>query len=174
MSDNAKIGWCFDCSILLSRSLYEQGAHPTIVQRSSTCVMFVCFPTGSIDFTLSRLLKCQIHTEFLEIYDSWDVSWSQCASWPRRFIQLYNPLTLCFGRSICHSTVLKDSPVLLTCTNQPLAQGLTSHIAQQDQTLLEDLNKAGFRTNLGPYNLGIGGAVCLLVSKFTPEIESSD
>jgi len=39
----------------------------------------------------------------------------------------------------------------------PLTQGLVRHIAQVDAKLIGDLNKVGFKTNLGHMDTGIGG-----------------
>jgi hypothetical protein len=46
--------------------------------------------------------------------------------------------------------------------NKPMIQGLTGYMAQLDQVMLEGLNKAGFKTNLGVNDTGIGGSVCSL------------
>jgi len=99
----------------IAQDLFEQGAQPTIVQRSSTYVV-----------STSTFLSAQISGMYPD---------------PS---QLPNQ-----GDLIAFST-----PPFFA---RPLAQGLTAYMAQLDQVLLEGLNKAGFKTDLGVDSLGIGG-----------------
>ena len=45
-----------------------------------------------------------------------------------------------------------------------MAQGLVRYIAQLDQEIIEKLGKAGFKTNMGFMDTGIGGLVGTSIS----------